>query len=73
MVIIKMQYYSRRRLVEMNYSQIRMIFGENIRRGHKKEAEPLDRYFSNPIIHRQIKGDKVYVPLNLSRIWDQIG
>lgn len=57
----------------MHYSQIRMFLGENTRRGHKKEAEPLDRYFSNHIIHRQIKGDKVYVPLDLNRIWDKIG
>lgn len=47
------------------------VFGGsvNIRTKRKKEMENLDKYFLNPIIHREIQGDKVYVPLNLSRIW----
>ncbi|MCG3420051.1 hypothetical protein [Oceanobacillus jordanicus] len=29
------------------------------------EIEKMDKGFSRPIIHRQIHGDEVYVPLNL--------
>ncbi len=56
----------------MHFSQIRLVLGEIPRSRHKTEAEALDEYFTNPNIHRQIKGDKVYVPLNLNRIWDEI-
>lgn len=48
------------------------VFGVNSRARHKKEVDCLDRSFENPIIHRQIHGDKVYVPLNLEKIWNQI-
>lgn len=34
--------------------------------------EVLEPYFEEPIIHRQVQGDKVYVPLNLSRAWDKL-
>lgn len=36
------------------------------------ENENLDHYFKTPIIHREIHGDKVYVPLNLDRVWNRI-
>lgn len=43
----------------------------NYSKGRKKmEFDSLDKYFENPIIHRQIHGDKIYVPLDLMRIWD---
>ncbi|RBP90753.1 hypothetical protein DFO70_109260 [Cytobacillus firmus] len=38
----------------------------------KNEMENLDQYFKTPIIHREIHGDKVYVPLNLDRVWNRI-
>ncbi len=38
----------------------------------KKENEILEHYFENPIIHREIHGEKVYVPLNLDRVWNRI-
>ncbi|MEH7342777.1 hypothetical protein V7122_02635 [Bacillus sp. JJ1532] len=57
----------------MHYSQLRIISGEHPRRGYKKEMESLDRYFQDPIIHRQIHGEEIYTPLNLHKIWDRIG
>lgn len=32
----------------------------------------LGQYFENPIIHREIQGERIYVPLNLNRVWDEI-
>jgi len=32
----------------------------------------LEHYFEEPIIHREIQGDRIYVPLNLNRVWDEI-
>ncbi|WP_274854648.1 hypothetical protein [Bacillus methanolicus] len=55
----------------MTEENIKKILGVNVRARHKKESNDLDRYFLNPIIHRQIHGDKVYVPLNLDRIWNR--
>jgi hypothetical protein len=31
-----------------------------------------EQYNEEPIIHREIQGDRVYVPLNLNRIWNKI-
>lgn len=42
------------------------------RHKHKNTVDRLDQYFENPIIHREINGDKIYVPLNLDRVWNQI-
>jgi hypothetical protein len=44
----------------------------NQRARHKNEDGRLGQYFNNPIIHRQIHGDKIYVPLNLDKVWNQI-
>ncbi|MFC0270431.1 hypothetical protein ACFFIX_03020 [Metabacillus herbersteinensis] len=48
------------------------LFGAKQRARLKKEIENLDQYFETPIIHREIHGDKIHVPLNLDRIWNQI-
>ncbi|MBT2602030.1 hypothetical protein J7E55_03000 [Bacillus sp. ISL-53] len=37
---------------------------------HKKE-ELSDSYFPNLIIHKEIHGDKVFVPLDLKKIWNR--
>jgi len=52
-----------------DYSEI--ILGTKLRARHK-ELQSLEQSFTNPIIHKEIQGDKVYVPLDLSRIWDRI-
>jgi hypothetical protein len=31
-----------------------------------------EHYFNEPIIHRTIHEDRVYVPLNLNRAWDKM-
>lgn len=48
------------------------VLGVNHRARHKKEVDCLGQYFDNLIIHRQIHGDKIYAPLNLDRVWNQI-
>lgn len=39
---------------------------------HKRIIENLDQSFINPIIHKEINGEKTYVPLDLDRIWNRI-
>ncbi|MGM0867574.1 MAG: hypothetical protein ACQEWF_23260 [Bacillota bacterium] len=55
----------------MSFSKdpIRSILGVDVRAKHKIKEGNLDQYFLNPIIHKQIQGDEVFVPLNLNRIW----
>lgn len=49
------------------------ILGTKPRARHKELMDSLDQSFANPIIHREIHGDKVYVPLDLNRVWNRIG
>lgn len=43
---------------------IKGILGVDVRSRHKINEESLDKCFHNPIIHKQIKGDKVmYIKL----------
>ncbi len=28
--------------------------------------------FEDPIIHREIQGERIYVPLNLNKIWNEV-
>ncbi len=53
-----------------NYREF--IFGPKPRARQKNFYENLERSFKNPIIHKEIHGDKVYVPLDLSKIWDRV-
>lgn len=49
------------------------ILGTKPRARHKKIIENyLDESFTNPIIHKEIHGDKIYVPLDLNRVWNRI-
>jgi hypothetical protein len=45
------------------------LVGTRKRARHKIYSE---QYTEEPIIHREIQGDRVYVPLNLNRIWNKI-
>lgn len=38
----------------------------------KSEERTLEDYFRNPIIHREISGERIYVPLNINRIWNEV-
>ena len=49
-----------------NYTEI--VLGSNPRARHKNFYDSLEERFKNPIIHKEIHGDKVYVPLDLSRV-----
>ncbi|WP_198510343.1 hypothetical protein [Bacillus solitudinis] len=35
----------------------------------KQEKYDVKDLFKNPIFHREIHGDKVYIPLNKERLW----
>ncbi|MFB5193731.1 hypothetical protein COJ96_02855 [Bacillus sp. AFS073361] len=49
------------------------FFGGNVRARRKVRKEQCpDTNFENPIVHKQIHGDKVYVPLNIGRVWNQV-
>lgn len=59
----------------MKFSRVNLsdFFGGNIRAKRKvREDHCWDSNFENPIIHREIQGEKVYVPLNLGRVWNQV-
>lgn len=59
----------------MKFSKVNLsdFFGGNVRARRKtREDHSMDANFENPIIHRQIRGDKVYVPLNLGRVWNHV-
>lgn len=41
-------------------------------RHNNRDSQSLMQYFNKPIIHKEIHGDRVYVPLRISRIWNGI-
>lgn len=51
---------------------IEIVLGSKPRARRKNIYESLERSFKNPIIHKEIHGDKIYVPLDLNRIWNRI-
>lgn len=59
----------------MKYSDLSLgdLLGGKMRARRKRiRNRGLDASFANPIIHRQIHGEKIYVPLNLGRVWSQL-
>ncbi|MCM3570514.1 hypothetical protein [Neobacillus mesonae] len=59
----------------MKYSNFSFerLMGEHKRARHKiRENQTLEQYFENPIIHREIQGEHVYVPLNLNKVWNGV-
>ncbi|WP_251555545.1 hypothetical protein [Neobacillus muris] len=56
----------------MNRDPFEHVLGTKTRAKRKELMDSLEQSFSNPIIHREIHGDKVYVPLDLNRVWDRI-
>jgi hypothetical protein len=49
------------------------LLGTRKRVRHKTNMSlSLEQYFEEPIIHREIQGDRVYVPLDLNRAWNKI-
>ncbi|MFE3835376.1 hypothetical protein ACFXOW_23130 [Bacillus subtilis] len=61
-----------RRIGNMHKDYSEMVLGPKPRARQKNFFVSLEESFKNPIIHKEIHGDKVYVPLDLSRIWDRI-
>ena len=59
--------------MKMSNQSIEKIRGTRKRARHKRsEGHSLIHYFRNPIVHREIHGDRVIVPLRINRIWDGI-
>ena len=56
----------------MNEKYIKNVLGTNSR-ARRKELfnNRLDTNFLNPILHKEIHGDEIYVPLDLNRIWNK--
>ncbi len=47
------------------------LLGNRRQARHKSnDSLVLKNYFEDPIIHKEIQGDRVFVPLNLNRIWN---
>jgi hypothetical protein len=56
----------------MNENNIKNLLGSNYRARRQELCNNnLDQYFFNPIIHKEIHGDKIYVPLDLNKIWNK--
>ncbi|MGB8000834.1 MAG: hypothetical protein WCF60_12195 [Anaerobacillus sp.] len=47
------------------------LLGTVYRARRQREYSLIDQSFQKPILHRQIHGEVVYIPLNLERIWNQ--
>lgn len=59
----------------MKYSTISMekLLGVRKRARHKWSGiGSAAEHFEDPIIHKEIHGEKVYVPLNLNRLWNEV-
>jgi hypothetical protein len=41
-------------------------------RHRNSESQSFMQYFKKPIVHKEIHGDRVYVPLRINRIWNGI-
>ncbi|MCM3443241.1 hypothetical protein AB3Z07_03845 [Metabacillus halosaccharovorans] len=48
------------------------LLGKNTRAKRKNIVGRESQDMEECIIHREIHGDKVYVPLNLERVWNSI-
>jgi hypothetical protein len=55
-----------------NVKLVDFLGGHGRARRKKREDQALDLDFQNPIIHRQIQGEKIYVPLDLERVWNEV-
>ncbi len=53
-----------------NQSLDTLLGGRNLARHKSGQERSLEKHFEHPIIHKEIQGDRVYVPLNLNRVWN---
>jgi hypothetical protein len=58
--------------MKLSNQSLDKLSGASKRARHKtKGSLYLEQYFEEPIIHREIQGDRV-VPLNLNRVWNKM-
>jgi hypothetical protein len=50
----------------------RLMGGRTVARRRVRRSSSLEEFFEEPIIHKEIQGDRVYVPLNLQRAWSEV-
>jgi len=58
--------------MKFSSQSLEKIVGVSKRARHKIRIESWEHYFEDPIIHREIQGERVYVPLNLNRLWNEV-
>ncbi len=61
--------------MDMKYSNLSFekLVGDHKRARHRRRGkQTLEQAFEEPIIHREIQGDRVYVPLNLNKVWNEV-
>ncbi len=68
---IKIVFYKKGGSVMRLPQDFKNFLGVNPAR-HKTEGLSLDPCFTHLIIHKEIHGDKVYVPLDIKRIWNRL-
>ncbi|MEO2075122.1 MAG: hypothetical protein ABGX20_06965 [Bacillus sp. (in: firmicutes)] len=54
-----------------NLSLEKLVGARERARRKVRSDRNLEQHFENPIIHREIQGERVYVPLNLYRAWNE--
>ncbi|MBI0578068.1 hypothetical protein IEC97_11925 [Neobacillus cucumis] len=59
--------------MKFSNQSIEKLRGVHKRARHKVSGKrSLDQFFEDPIIHREIQGDRIYVPLNLNKVWNGV-
>ncbi len=51
----------------MNFNNFENIIKKQVR--GKQENYDINELFKNPILHRQIHGEIIYIPLDIERLW----
>lgn len=41
-------------------------------RHNRSKKHSLEENFEKPILHKEIHGERVFVPLNMERVWNEI-
>lgn len=56
----------------MKYSNrnFEKLFGAHKRARHKSKGS--SQSFRDPIIHQEIQGERIHVPLNLNKVWNKV-
>jgi hypothetical protein len=56
------------RLIVVQHQEFLQTFFEGTNRRRRSDEKSLDELFQRPILHRQINGDEIYVPLDVVQL-----